>query len=199
MHAERRLTSLRAVLPVIAAGFVLTGCTSPAASATGRPFDFRGTVNEAVGRFESDGFGCDVNAPANASLRLPSPVGQLYTASCRKRPPTGQTQGTFVTLYGLITDQSVVGIDILSDGLGSDPPSSPVVSAALASVFAPDDAAAVVSAIGSRRATDPMWTAVSPQVSVHTEAAPLLFQIWVWGPAVKAAHNALVAGSSASP
>jgi hypothetical protein len=156
-------------------------------------------VAEAAGRFEVDGFTCEVNAPADSSMKLSPEVLALFTAACRKGPVPGQVQGTFLTLYGLTSGQSVVGMDIRSDALGSDPASSSVVSGALADILSPDGAAAVGSAIGSRGAADPTWTTVSANVSVRTRAAPLLFEIEVWGPAVTAAHEAIVAGPSAIP
>jgi hypothetical protein len=131
-------------------------------------------------------------------VKLPPEVLAVFTAACRKGPIPGQVQGTFLTLYGLTTGQSVVGMDIQSDALGSDPASSSVVSGALAGVLSPDGAAAVASAISSRGAAE-TWTTVSTNVSVRTRAAPLLFEIEVWGPAVTAAHEAIVAGPSASP
>jgi hypothetical protein len=188
----------KAIAFFFAVGLVLAGCANPAPSATPRPVDFRGTVADAVGRFEVDGFTCEVNAPADSSVKLPPEVLAVFTAACRKGPVPGQVQGTFLTLYGLTTGQSVVGMDIQSDALGSDPPSSSVVSGALAGVLSPDGAAAVASAIGSRGAAE-TWTTVSASVSVRTRAAPLLFEIEVWGPAVTAAHEAIVAGPSASP
>jgi hypothetical protein len=197
--AEPTMTTFRAIAFSIAAGLVLAGCANPAPSATPRQIDFRGTVTDAAGRFEADGFTCEVNAPANASLRLPPEVLALFTASCRKGPAPGQVQGTFLTLYGLTTDQSVAGMDIQSDALGSEPTSSSVVSGALADILSPDEAAAVGSAIGARGAADPTWMTVSANVSVRTRAAPLLFEIEVWGPAVTAFHEALVAGPSARP
>ena len=188
----------KAIAFYFAVGLVLGGCANPAPSATPRPVDFRGTVPDAIGRFEVDGFTCEINAPADASPGLPPAVVALFTASCRKGPAPGQVQGTFLTLYGLITGQSVVGMDIQSDALGSDPATSSVVSGALVNVLSPDGAAAVGSAIGSRGAAE-TWTTVSASVSVRTRVAPLLFEIDVWGPAVTAAHEAIVAGPSASP
>jgi hypothetical protein len=193
------MTTFRAMAFSIAVGFLLAGCANPTPSSSPRPIDFQGTVADAVGRFEVDGYACDVNAPANHSPGLPPEVLAVFTAACRKGPAPGQVQGTFLTVYGLTTDQSVVGMDIQSDALGSDPASSSVVSGALADILSPDGAAAVGSAIGSRGAADPTWTTVSANVSVRTRAAPLLFEIEVWGPAVTAAHEAIVAGPSASP
>ena len=193
------MTNLRAIAFSVAVGFVLAGCANPAPSAPPPPIDFRGTMTDAVVNFEADGFICEVNSPANASSGLPPAVFALFTASCRKEPAAGQVQGTFLTLYGLTADRSVVGMDIQSDALGSEPASSSVVSGALGNIFSPDGAAAVGSAIGSRGAADPTWTTVSARVSVRTEAGPLLFEISVWGPAVTAAHEAIVAGPSASP
>jgi hypothetical protein len=193
------MTTFTAIAASFAVGLALAGCANSAPSATPRPVDFQGTMTDAVVRFEADGFICEVNTPADASPGLPPEVLALFTAACRKGPAAGQVQGTFLTLYGLTADRSVVGMDIQSDALGSNPASSSVVSGALAEILSPDGAAAVGSAIGSRGAADPTWTTVSARVSVRTEAAPLLFEISVWGPAVTAAHEVIVAGPSAIP
>jgi hypothetical protein len=205
------LTIRRLVVSIVVAGLILTGCAAVApagptpfpSSSTAAQLDFRGSVADTVAGLETDHFSCAVNTVAHASSTIPPGFGPavyaLFTAECRRdAAPDKAVQGTFVTLYGRLADGGLVGLDVRSDRLGSDPSSSAVIPAVLARAFAPEAVALVVSAIRAAGADHPAWIALSPSVQLSTETAPLLFSVSLWGPPVVALHDALVAGPSPS-
>lgn len=160
---------------------------APTASAAVSAVAFQGTIQAAAGALAADGFSCD---PDLASPR-PShgtALDMVYTKACRK--PAAGGQGTFLVLYGLRTDGSIVGIDILTDQAGTAGASSPAVENALALVFPATAAAVVQKVIGDTMASDGSAVQVTATVQVRnlTHRSPNgALNVAVWGPEVVAA------------
>ena len=177
--------------------FALAACGAPAPSPS--PVDpavaFQGTTSSAVAALIAAGFSCipDRASPQSGSGVTPSPV---HSRNCQKNAPADPAVtpgGTFVTLYALANNGSIVGITILTWEAGAAGTSSSVVETILPLVSPPTALAAI-----QKMLTDPktptngtpfqMTTPALGQVLVQSTSEGRL-AIELWGPALLASFD----------